>query len=88
MIPPSSGRHGTLGSDDYLAVMLVMIVIGLGVLGWAAWNMWHGEISRAAMTLVDYMRTARTMAIGRGQPILVSWSANSVQPVTHPGGQG
>jgi type IV fimbrial biogenesis protein FimT len=29
--------------------------------------------ARAGSTLIDYMRTARTMAIGRGQPMLFGW---------------
>jgi hypothetical protein len=33
------------------------------------------RVNRAAMQLVDYLRTGRAMAIGRGQPMLVWWSA-------------
>ncbi len=46
------------------------------------------RVNRAAMNLVDFMRSARTMAVGRGQPILVSWNANGVLPPTNPGGTG
>jgi len=35
------------------------------------------RVARAAGTVVDYMRTARTMAIGRGQPMLLSWNGGS-----------
>lgn len=46
------------------------------------------RVSRAASTVVDYLRTARTLAIGRGQPMLVTWNANGILPATHPGGTG
>ncbi len=46
------------------------------------------RVNRAAMQLVDYLRTGRSMAIGRGQPILVSWNATGVLAQTHPGGTG
>lgn len=46
------------------------------------------RVNRAAMQLVDYLRTARTMAIGRGQPILVTWNAAGVLPVKYAGGTG
>lgn len=36
------------------------------------------RVSRAAANIIDYFRTARTMAIGRGQPMLLSWNANGV----------
>lgn len=46
------------------------------------------RVNRAASQVVDYMRTARTMAIGRGQPILLSWDAKGKIPQTLPGGTG
>ncbi len=46
------------------------------------------RVNRAAMNLVDFMRTARTLAIGRGQPILVTWNGLGVLPATNPGGTG
>jgi type IV fimbrial biogenesis protein FimT len=46
------------------------------------------RVNRAAAQLVDFMRSARTMAIGRGQPMLVSWNGNGVLPQNHPGGTG
>ena len=45
------------------------------------------RVARAAMQLVDYYRTARTAAIGRGQPMLVTYNANG-NAATHPGGTG
>lgn len=46
------------------------------------------RVNRAAMQLVDYYRTARTMAVGRGQPIMVSWNEDGYLAQTHPGGTG
>jgi type IV fimbrial biogenesis protein FimT len=45
------------------------------------------RVNRAAMQLVDYFRTARTQAIGRGQPMLVTYNLVG-NPATHPGGTG
>ena len=45
------------------------------------------RVARAAMQLVDYYRTARTAAIGRGQPMLVAYNASG-NAATHPGGTG
>jgi prepilin-type N-terminal cleavage/methylation domain-containing protein len=33
------------------------------------------RVHRAAMAIVDYFRIGRTSAIGRGQPIMVSWNS-------------
>jgi prepilin-type N-terminal cleavage/methylation domain-containing protein len=46
------------------------------------------RVNRAAMQITDYMRTARTMAIGRGQPMLVAWTAAGNLPKAYPGGTG
>jgi type IV fimbrial biogenesis protein FimT len=46
------------------------------------------RVNRAASQIVDFMRSARTLAIGRGQPMLVSWNGNGVLPQNHPGGTG
>jgi Tfp pilus assembly protein FimT len=48
------------------------------------------RVNRAAMQLVDYLRTGRAMAIGRGQPIVVAWDTTSHVPTasTGPGGTG
>ena len=45
------------------------------------------RVNRAAMQLVDYYRTARTRAIGRGQQMLVTYSLVG-NAATHPGGTG
>jgi Tfp pilus assembly protein FimT len=48
------------------------------------------RVNRAAMQLVDYLRTGRSMAIGRGQPIVVQWNANGCGNFgsSNPGGTG
>ena len=40
---------GAIGSDDYTGFSLILIGVGLAILGWAAWQMWHAEISAAAL---------------------------------------
>ena len=45
--PPRSG--GALGSDDYTVFSLILIVVGLSILGWALWQLYHAEISAGAM---------------------------------------
>jgi type II secretory pathway pseudopilin PulG len=46
------------------------------------------RVNRAAMHLVDYYRTARTRAIGRGQPMVVQWNAAGGITNTQPGTPG
>jgi type IV fimbrial biogenesis protein FimT len=46
------------------------------------------RVNRAGMQLVDYLRTARTMAIGRGLPMLFTWNATGTLPQSFPGGTG
>ena len=40
---------GAIGSDDYTGFSLILIGVGLAILGWAAWKMWHAEISAGAL---------------------------------------
>ena len=40
---------GAIGSDDYTGFSLILIGVGLAILGWAAWKMWHAEISGGAL---------------------------------------
>jgi intracellular multiplication protein IcmP len=42
---------GAIGSDDYTAFSLILIVVGLVILGWAGWKLWHPEISWVALTV-------------------------------------
>ena len=47
----SSRMPGAIGSDDYTVFSLILIVVGLGILGWAGWKLWHAEISTVALTV-------------------------------------
>ncbi len=40
---------GAIGSDDYTGFSLILIGVGLAILGWAAWKLWHAEISAGAL---------------------------------------
>jgi intracellular multiplication protein IcmP len=42
---------GSIGSDDYTGFNLILICVGLGILGWAGWKLWHPEISIIALAL-------------------------------------
>jgi Tfp pilus assembly protein FimT len=63
-----------------MAEMLAVIVI-IGILAVAASPffvsaMRDRRVNRAAMQYVDFFRTARMRALGRGVPVLVSWNKN------------
>lgn len=47
----SSRASGAIGSDDYTVFSLILIVVGLGILGWASWKLWHAEISMVALSV-------------------------------------
>ena len=40
---------GAIGSDDYTGFSLILICVGLAILGWTAWKMWHAQISAGAL---------------------------------------
>jgi len=40
---------GAIGSDDYTGFSLILICVGLAILGWAGWKLWHAEISAGAL---------------------------------------
>jgi intracellular multiplication protein IcmP len=44
---------GAIRDDGYSGVLLIVISVGLGVLAWGAWMVWHAEISRVALALAD-----------------------------------
>jgi Tfp pilus assembly protein FimT len=72
-------------------MMIVLAIIAMLVVGASptvVQMMRDRRVSRAAGGLVDFMRIARTRAIGKGQPILVSWNGAGIQPFIHPGGTG
>ncbi|HEY1783159.1 MAG TPA: hypothetical protein VGG79_22525 [Roseiarcus sp.] len=56
----SSRAPGAIGSDDYTVFSLLLIVVGLAILGWASWKLWHAEISTGALSLAH----AEMQAIG------------------------
>jgi intracellular multiplication protein IcmP len=35
---------GAIGSDDYTGFSLILICVGLGILGWASWKLWHAQM--------------------------------------------
>jgi intracellular multiplication protein IcmP len=42
---------GAIGSDDYTGFSLILICVGLGILGWAGWKLWHAQISTVALAV-------------------------------------
>jgi type IV fimbrial biogenesis protein FimT len=68
-----------------LALIALLVVIASPT---SAQLMRDRRVSRAGSLIVDYFRTARTMAIGRGQPMLVSWNSAGVLANVNPGGTG
>jgi intracellular multiplication protein IcmP len=42
---------GAIGSDDYVGFSLILICVGLGILGWASWKLWHTQISKVALLI-------------------------------------
>ncbi len=40
---------GAIGTDDYTGFSLILICVGLAILGWTAWKLWHAEISAGAL---------------------------------------
>jgi len=45
---------GPVSSDDFTGFTLILIVVGVGILGWASWHVWHAEISRIALLLAHW----------------------------------
>jgi prepilin-type N-terminal cleavage/methylation domain-containing protein len=84
--PPRRSHGFTL--IEVLAVLAMISVIVLSASPTFVRLMRDRRVNRAAMQLVDYLRTGRTMAIGRGQPIVVSWNATGILPQTHTAGTG
>jgi type IV fimbrial biogenesis protein FimT len=66
---------------ELLAVLAMMAIIVAGASPTFVRLMRDRRVNRAAMQLVDYLRTARTLAIGKGQPILVRWTSTGFHPV-------
>ena len=45
----SSRGGGAINSDDFTGFSLILIVVGLCILGWASWQVWHAQISRSCV---------------------------------------
>src|SRR5271154_6908296 len=87
-VPTSSRRSGGFTLIEVLAVLAMISVIVLAASPTFVRLMRDRRVNRAAMQLVDYLRTGRSMAIGRGQPLVVSWNASGILPQTHTAGTG
>jgi intracellular multiplication protein IcmP len=68
MARSSRGGGGPIGSDDFTGFSLIMIVVGLCILGWASWQLWHAEISRIALTAAHYEMQAIGVVTDRFRP--------------------
>jgi type IV fimbrial biogenesis protein FimT len=64
-----------------LAVLAMMTVLVYTATPSMVRLMRDRRVNRAAMQVTDYLRTARTMAIGKGQPVLVRWNASGFNAV-------
>jgi type II secretion system protein H len=73
---------------ELLIVLALIMLLAVIASPTSAQLMRDRRVSRAAGTIVDYLRTARTSAIGRGQPMLVSWNSAGVLTASFPGGTG
>ncbi len=67
MARPSRGG-GPINSDDFTGFSLILIVVGLCILGWAGWQVWHAQISRVALLVAHYEMQAIGVVTDRFQP--------------------
>jgi intracellular multiplication protein IcmP len=63
-----SWRGGASGGDDYTGFSLILIVVGLCILGWASWQVWHAEIIRIALLVAHYEMQAIGVVTDRFRP--------------------
>jgi type IV fimbrial biogenesis protein FimT len=75
----ASARGFTL--IELLAVLAMLAVIVVSASPTFVRLMRDRRVNRAAMQLVDHLRWARTLAIGKGQPILVRWTGTGFNAV-------
>ena len=68
MARSSRGGGGPIRSDDFTGFSLIMIVVGLCILGWASWQLWHAEISRIALVAAHYEMQAIGVVTDRFRP--------------------
>ena len=64
----SSHGRGAIGSDDYAGFSLILILVGLCILGWASWHVWHAQISRIALLAAHYEMEAIGVVTDRFRP--------------------
>jgi intracellular multiplication protein IcmP len=64
----SSRAGGAIGSDDYTGFSLILIVVGLCILGWASWQVWHAQLSRIALLAAHYEMEAIGVVTDRFRP--------------------
>ena len=72
----SSRFGGAIGSDDYTVFSLILIVVGLSILGWAGWRVWHAEISRIALSVAHYEMQAIGLVTDRFAAADLAYIAN------------
>src|SRR3984957_8224455 len=57
-----------INRDDFTGFSLILIVVGLCILGWAGWQVWHAQISRFALLVAHYEMQAIGVVTDRFQP--------------------
>ena len=88
----ASAKHRR-SRDGFSLVELIAVVAIMFVLAAAASPAFVAilrdrRVNNAAMKIVNYYRTAKMMAVGRGLPILVNWNSAGNLSNTNPGSPG
>lgn len=86
-LTPRRHRRGFTLTES-LAVLAMISVIIVAASPTFIRLMRDRRVNRAAMHLVDYYRTGRTRAVGRGLPMLVVWDTLNGQDNAEPGSRG
>jgi intracellular multiplication protein IcmP len=63
-----SSRGGASGGDDFTGFSLILIVVGLCILAWASWQVWHAQIIRIALLVAHYEMQAIGVVTDRFRP--------------------
>jgi type IV fimbrial biogenesis protein FimT len=66
-----------------LAVLAMISILAVAASPSFVLIMRDRRVTRVAMQIVDYFRTARTMAIGRGQPIVLAYNTAGYLPIVN-----